>query len=129
MGWDFENPRSPSEALTFLRECRRVLKPGGILHVVVPDAEGAIGQYVKRQPGQTGNEWWGPKWCNTEMHRINYLFRQGREHKYAYDEETLTRVLEGVGFVDVKRRPFDPAIEQPNHIIGSLCMVAGNPVR
>jgi hypothetical protein len=27
------------------------------------------------------------------MHTINYHFRQGSEHKYAYDDETLTKVL------------------------------------
>jgi len=54
-------------------------------------------------------EWWGPKWCDTPMHCVNYLFRQGREHKYAYDEETLHRVLhaaQGVAppAVEIQRR-------------------------
>lgn len=30
---------SPSEALTFLMECHRVLKPGGVLRVIVPSIE------------------------------------------------------------------------------------------
>ncbi len=30
----------------FLQECRRVLKPGGVLRVVVPDLEGIIQQYM-----------------------------------------------------------------------------------
>ena len=45
MGWDLESD-GPSEALQFLRECKRVLAPGGILDVVVPDTEGMIGVYV-----------------------------------------------------------------------------------
>jgi len=126
MGWDLEG-LGPSEALQFLRECRRVLAPGGMIDLVVPDTEGMIGVYVARHAHDPELPWWGPKWCDTSMHRVNYLFRQGREHKYAYDEETLSRVLESVGFRDVKRRPFDSSIDAPNHVIGSLCMTALKP--
>jgi predicted SAM-dependent methyltransferase len=35
-----------TSATAFLRECRRVLKPGGILRVVVPDLEGIARQYL-----------------------------------------------------------------------------------
>lgn len=120
-----ETPERPSEALSFLRECLRVLIPGGVLDVVVPDAERKIGMYVRRheEPFPAGPDWWGPAWCDTPMHCINYLFRQGREHKYAYDEETLARVFRSVGFVDVRRRPSDPSLDAPSHAIGSLCMV------
>jgi predicted SAM-dependent methyltransferase len=123
--WQLETPTGPSEALAFLRECRRVLKPGGLLDIVVPDAEGIIQEYAARheQPFPK-HDWWGPAWCDTPIHCVNYVFRQGREHRYAYDEETLTRVLEGAGFTDVRRRGFDPDIDAPNHAIGSLCVHA-----
>jgi predicted SAM-dependent methyltransferase len=128
LGWDLETPESPSEALGFLRECRRVLMPGGVLDVVVPDAEGMIGEYVGRHQVEFPmHPWWGPKWCDTPMHCVNYLFRQGREHKYAYDEETLVRVLESTGFVQVTRRAFDPTRDAPNHDVGSLCVTASKP--
>jgi predicted SAM-dependent methyltransferase len=35
-------------AADFLRECFRVLKPGGILRVVVPDLENIAGEYLRR---------------------------------------------------------------------------------
>jgi len=121
MGWDFEGRSTPSEALQFLRECRRVLVVGGVLDVIVPDAEGMIAEYVEHRAVA---DWWGPTWCDTRMHRLNYLFRQGREHKYAYDEETLGNLLRTAGFSDTKRRPFDPVTDAPNHAIGSLCVTA-----
>jgi predicted SAM-dependent methyltransferase len=125
MGWTLEQPANPSEAMQFLRECRRVLAPGGILDIVVPDAEGMIGEYVRRRDlPESGVEWWGPVWCDNWMHRLNYLFRQGREHKYAYDDATLSQLLRTAGFTDVGRRPFNPAMDAPNHVIGSLCMTA-----
>jgi predicted SAM-dependent methyltransferase len=124
--WQLEPPGQPSEALLFLRECRRVLAPGGTLDLVVPDVEMILDEYHTRheQPFPRHEEWWGPKWCDTPMHCVNYVFRQGREHKYAYDCETLVRVLVCAGFVDVRRRPFDPALEAPNHRLGSLCVRA-----
>jgi hypothetical protein len=61
------------------------------------------------------------------MHCVNYLFRQGREHKYAYDEETLTGILQRAGFEQVTRRAFNPDMDQPNHAIGSLCVTARRP--
>jgi predicted SAM-dependent methyltransferase len=122
--WKLEGPNEPSEAMTFLRECRRILKGGGALDLLVPDAEGMIEEYMRRGSVGVPDDWWGPRWCDTAMHRLNYLFRQGREHKYAYDEETLSRALMSAGFVRAWRRAFDPAIDQPNHEIGSLCMTA-----
>jgi predicted SAM-dependent methyltransferase len=128
MAWELEARERRSEALQFLSECKRVLAPGGIVDIVVPDAEGMIGVYVtRRERSEPEVPWWGPPWCDTEMHRVNYLFRQGREHKYAYDEETLSRILRSAGYCDIQRRPYDPAMDAPNHVIGSLCMTAQKP--
>jgi predicted SAM-dependent methyltransferase len=127
MGWNFEGSGTPSEAMTFLRESCRVLKPLGTIDIIVPDAEGMIHEYVEHQPELPNGDYWGPKWCDTMMHRLNYLFRQGREHKYAYDEQTLAQVLVAAGFTAPQRRPFDPSLEQANHEIGSLCMTAVKP--
>jgi predicted SAM-dependent methyltransferase len=123
--WHLDTAASASEARAFLRECRRVLKPGGVLDIVVPDAEGILQEYVARHEQPFPKyAWWGPAWCDTPLHCVNYVFRQGCEHKYAYDEETLARVLEDVGFASVSRRSFNPSTDAPNHAVGSLCMVA-----
>ena len=52
-----------------------------------------------------------PEWLSMPMHRINYLFRQFGEHKYAYDEEILLWTLRRAGFETVSRRHFDPATD------------------
>jgi predicted SAM-dependent methyltransferase len=123
--WEVEAPGRPSEVMSFLRECHRVLRPGGVLDVVVPDAESIINEYcVRRDVPFPADRWWGPKWCDTPMHCVNYVFRQGSEHKYAYDEETLRSVMMSAGFEHVARRAFNPLTDADNHEIGSLCMVA-----
>jgi predicted SAM-dependent methyltransferase len=129
MGKELDLPGLPSEALQFLRECRRVLLPGGILDIVVPDAERALVHYSRRHQGgfPIDSNWWGPKWVDTPIHRINYMFRQGREHKYAYDGETLMAIFASVGFEDVSRRDYDPSMDSPDHNMGSLFVMGRKP--
>jgi predicted SAM-dependent methyltransferase len=125
LAWEVETPGHRSDALTFLRDCLRILAPGGALDIVVPDVEGIIRQYVDRDRTPFPYDaWWGPKWCDTALHCVNYVFRQGAEHKYAYDDETLQRILRRAGFVHIQRRPFDPSLDAENHRIGSLCVLA-----
>jgi hypothetical protein len=54
------------------------------------------------------------------MHSVNHFFRQGEEHKYAYDEETLTEIMVEAGFVDVGRRQWDAALDLPERRDGTL---------
>jgi len=61
------------------------------------------------------------------MHQINYHFRQGTEHKYAWDYETLAEVLRNAGFADVKRREFDPQTDAGSRRIGTLYVDARRP--
>jgi len=40
------------------------------------------------------------------MEHINYHFRQGNEHRFAYDFKTLQLALQQAGFVEIRRRLF-----------------------
>lgn len=42
-------------ALTFLKECFRVLKPGGVMRVVVPDLESIVREYLKWMTNSLNN--------------------------------------------------------------------------
>jgi predicted SAM-dependent methyltransferase len=121
-----------SEVLFFLRECYRVLVPGGLFSVGVPDAEPALIAYANRDEQAFDvprRMHWHPDWCDTFMHQVNYAFRQGHEHKYAYDSETLALVLEHAGFVEVNRRDFDPALDSESRRGVTLYMNARKPGR
>jgi predicted SAM-dependent methyltransferase len=90
------------EAQTFFQECARVIAPGRHLRVVVPDA----GLFLRAYAGDDRDAlsrltveepWFTGKW-HTPMELINVVFRQGHEHHFAYDEETLCQLFEHYGF-------------------------------
>ena len=109
----------PHDAMRFLTECFRVLHPGGIFRIGVPDSEWPIRAYA-RDPYYV--EWFDyvrrtwPKsdWISTDMECVNYSFRQDEEHKFGYDFESLKRNLATVGSTDIKRVEFDPLLDNEN---------------
>jgi len=137
----FEHLDLESEARPFLRECLRCLQPGGVLRIVVPNA----GAYLRAYSGPweplanmrpldwTANGWrdrWLGKVYQTKMQFMNEIFRQGYEHKYAYDEETLILVMRQAGFSDPVAQQFaislDPkmALDSENRRMESLYVEA-----
>jgi predicted SAM-dependent methyltransferase len=110
------------EGTRFLRESIRVLVPGGLISIGVPDAESTLRLYVSgdREEWLRVRHQWHPEWCNTQMHSVNYVFRQDGEHKYSYDLETLTGALTDCGFVNIRRRAWDPTLDLDARREGTL---------
>ncbi len=110
----FEHLDYTEEAPHFLRECYRVLQVGGVLRIIVPDAEKYLMAYAHegwrefkdlRLDDQLRDRYFG--WTyNTRMELVNYLFRQGQEHKFAYDFETIELLLKRNGFQDVRKQEY-----------------------
>jgi predicted SAM-dependent methyltransferase len=125
----FEHLEYPDQALHFVKESLRVLQPGGRFSVGVPDTEWPVSSYAgeNQEYFRIAREQWHPAWCDTRMHNLNYHFRQGTKHKYAYDFETLERILSRAGFVSVARRSFDPALDDEKRKLGTLYVDARKP--
>ncbi len=93
------------EALAFFRECRRVLKPAGVVRIAVPSVE-----QIMKQGTQAYFDFvyrWAPPGENTRrgaMHAI--LFAHG--HKAPWTASLLAVSLYLAGFEDV--RPRDPGL-------------------
>ena len=95
----------PDEAKTFLSECLRVMKPNSIGRIGVPDTEFTINAYVENNEEYFDicRRLWRPSYCSTKMESINFHFRQKGQHQFAYDFETLEKILRQSGFVDIER--------------------------
>ncbi len=100
-------------------DCARVLKPGGILRVVVPEARVFFDSYLKNNADDAIVR------LNEELHyhelaRSDSLFQrfyvaltQLHEHKFMYDPKYLTRVFVDAGLVDANPREcFDSGIPE-----------------
>lgn len=137
----FEHIEYPISVQVFLSEALRILEPGGLFSVGVPDTEWILrdynglpykdhkpGEWLKLVKGEmAGHDRLHPEWCYTPLDHINYHFRQFDEHKYAYDYVTLAHVLQRAGFTDIKQREFDPALDAPWRRIYTLYVDARKP--
>jgi predicted SAM-dependent methyltransferase len=78
------------------RECLRVLTPGGVLRIGVPDAGLCIDSYA----GKADADWAASR--PTGMLAVQALFYE-HGHRSMWDGETLTRALLAAGFAEARR--------------------------
>jgi predicted SAM-dependent methyltransferase len=89
------------EALKFLKECRRLLKPDvGAMRIVVPDADHLMWLYSNNDEKAMDeyahiND--GVEQAKTLMGKLNALLHAG--HQSFYDEDLLSEILTEAGFV------------------------------
>jgi predicted SAM-dependent methyltransferase len=111
----FEHIDYTEDAPRFLAECHRVLKDGGVIRIIVPDAEKYLLAFAQggwddlatiRPLDSELKDYHFRFKYNTRMELINVVFRQEQEHKFAYDFETLALLLSRNGFRDVQRQEF-----------------------
>ena len=98
----------PGEATELVRESRRVLVPNGHMRIGVPDTEYTLRAYVQGNEDyfKLCRERWHPAWCTTPMESVNFHFRQAGQHKFAYDFETLAKLLSLTGFRNIGKSSY-----------------------
>jgi predicted SAM-dependent methyltransferase len=90
------------EGLVFMRECFRVLKPGGVLRTATPDLRYVAFRYFFNWKNQDWIHKYGYEWLQTPAEMMNLVFREW-EHKFIYDAEEMSRRLREAGFARIKR--------------------------
>lgn len=75
-----------------IKECHRILKPGGVVTVIVPDGKIVALAYLA---GQIDN-WKLNDW-------LLYSYCQESQHRWLYDRRTLTQTIADAGFVGLRR--------------------------
>jgi len=97
------------EGLLMLKECRRVLKPGGTIRIATPDLEVLIGLYSRNlDPLNERYINWITNRFLTGIHVykasfvINNAFRNWG-HQFLYDGELMEMAMQEAGFTNIKR--------------------------
>lgn len=114
---------SASEASKLLKECKRVLKPGGIFSICVPNAKRYIEAYLNKDISfwQQQEDFYAPAYNDTTIiDYINYVAYMDGQHKYMFDQENLLHILNSHNFKSVRLVDFRPALDMKERDFESI---------
>ena len=89
----------------FLFSFYKSLKPGGVLRIVVPDAELYISKYVEAKRTQVAWPYGEQDSEHTPLMLMNHIWLE-HGHKAVYDFETLGMMLKKAGFRYVRKEAY-----------------------
>jgi predicted SAM-dependent methyltransferase len=119
------------DGIRVMTEVLRVLKPGGTVRIIVPDAAWVIRTYLESPSDLVTHR--GVLEA-TPMETVNSYFRQRYEHHFLHDFESMKKLLTSAGFNSVCRSTYededatsDLALDDPKYALESLYVEARRP--
>jgi len=110
-----------TDAQRLLVECKRVLKPGGVIRMVVPDLHSMVVGYLEKKNGNGPSTEKAPA-ADQLNERLGYrapapprgnfafkfyaIWKDFHSHKWMYDAESLKHTLSTTGFGEVMEKKF-----------------------
>lgn len=90
------------DIIAFLRECRRVLKPGGRVRIATPDLDEVVRQYAADDWRQPWLKQYGYEWIQNRAECLNVTMREWG-HQWLVNEEELSRLAGWAGLANPTR--------------------------
>lgn len=134
------------QAAKLLRECHRVMVPGGIIRIIVPDLREAALKYLESLQHERAavpaadvfieslDLAEKTKGSDNFLLRIYRFFVDKNSHKWAYDEHSLKALLEAAGFEDIELRQCGKSLiddvaslDNPVRFKESVCLEGRKP--
>ena len=88
------------EGLALLKDCYRVLKPGGVVRIVTPDLKAIFASYENYRQ----NDAWKELGWTTGCQMLNHCVRDWG-HQFIYDRNELHLIMKEAGFSHVSDAP------------------------
>ncbi len=92
----------PDEAVEILADFRRVLRPEGTLHIIVPNLGHMVRKYVEGSGGADSllesTSLSSPRRPTLTFRALEFLGYEGLKHRWMYDQSTIARRVIGAGF-------------------------------
>lgn len=100
----------PDEAVQIVQGFAHALKPGGTVHIIVPDLEVLARHYVAKPDDPTAADRFLDETVLSSPHSPSWRYRvmellgfEGLQHRWMYDRRSLTRLVEAAGLVVLAR--------------------------
>ena len=107
-----------SHALGLLRECYRVLEPGGMWRAALPNFRRMLSSYLNRDLAYFDLVDIFKVMADLEpetmtlVDHVNDGVYQNGEHKWIMDPEKMLKLMGHIGFSSVREQPFDPLFDE-----------------